>query len=500
MAHSNGRIYIDPNSTGVEIADLQQVLGRSTGDLGQLCSDQEAYIDHYENEGAQDYDPEDESTWGTPVWALRPLNPGRINKWAKYKPIRSIEKAFVTLAQRIAAGHGFSQVSPLSWSVIQSNDLPDSFEYLPPRGMGAGLHGEDEWFRIFDFCHIESDLSQLDEDGYNHNALPPIDWFLHIDGMEDAKELSFNIFYRSLSDVKVRAKYRIGNQCSIGSPGNIEISLDQLTFYTGSGSVGNVGSQFKICVTNFASGALHSAEAPKVLNVLTDTGSGVGFEIDLSSVMPGGGGQVWPQDQDTGYSFYPRLKDKDTSTYWSAIIGSPLRITTYLFNPLAINFNGAIAFYDGAPDSGGTLFAQFTPDGNAVKITSTGVAGATVTWTSNNLYVRFYSIRITNSDNANIGCAILGDLGGVEVTVGSQTIASNGATGGNPTFTVPANGSYTIGGMGAYKDFSFGQQSLTFTSGGGSATDKRASFAAPTIIITTLAAYSYVSGQRLYYY
>ena len=73
MAHSNGRIYIDPNTTGVEIADLQQVLGRVTGDLGQLCSDQEWYLDHI--------DPVTQE----PVYLLRPVN--RINKWAKYKPV-----------------------------------------------------------------------------------------------------------------------------------------------------------------------------------------------------------------------------------------------------------------------------------------------------------------------------------------------------------------------------------------------------------------------------
>ena len=316
--------------------------------------------------------------------------------------------------------------------------------------------------------------------------------------MDDAKVLSFNTFYRRLSDVKVRAKYRIGNRCSIGSPGNMELGLDELSFYTGGGSVGNVGNQFKLCVTNYASGALHAVEAPQVLNVLTDTGAGVGFEIDLSSVMPGGGGQVWPQDQDTGFSFYPRFKDKDTSTYWSAIIGTPLRLVTYLFNPLEITFNGNIAFYDGAPDSGGRLLASFTPDGNAVKVTPNGASGSSVTWSSNNLYVRLYSIYVTNNDNADIGCSILSD--GVEVTLGGQTIVSNGVTGGTPTFTVPANGHYTIGGMGSYTDFSFGPQTITLTSGGGSPTDKRANFSAPTIKITSLQTYPYTSGQKLYYY
>ena len=293
MANSDGKIYIT-SSSGVSIGDIQTVLGSSRNDIGALITE------------------------------------GDIKKWAKFKPIRSSQKGYVTLAQRVAAGHGFGQVSPLAWSVIQSNQLPDSFTYLRPRGKGGGTGGADEWFRFFDFCHIETDLTQLSSPGYNHNAIAPIDWFLHIDGMEDAKVLSFNTFYRRLTDVKVRAKYRIGNQSSIGSPDNMEIGLDELTFYTGSGTVGNVGSQFKICVTNYSGGALHSMEAPKVLNVLTNTGTGVGFEIDLSSVMPGGGGQVWPQDQDTGYSFYPRLKDKDTSTYWTAITDTPLRLMTYL--------------------------------------------------------------------------------------------------------------------------------------------------------------------------
>ena len=465
MSHRNGIIYVDTSQNppvGISIEDIRAVLSSSRNDIGSL------------------------------------IRSGKVNRWAKFKPVRQQQIGFVTLAQRIEAGHGFGPVSPLAWSVIQGNSLPDSFEYLPPRGMGGGTGGTNEWFRFFDFAHIETDLSQLGSDGYNHNAIAPIDWFLHIDGMDDAKVLSFNTFYRRLSDVKVRAKYRIGNSCSIGSPGNMELGLDELSFYTGGGSVGNVGSQFKLCVTNYASGALHAVEAPQVLNVLTDTGAGVGFEIDLSSVMPGGSGQVWPQDQDTGFSFYPRFKDKDTSTYWSAIIGTPLRLVTYLFNPLEITFNGNIAFYDGAPDSGGRLLASFTPDGNAVKVTPNGTSGSSVTWSSNNLYVRLYSIYVTNNDNADIGCSILSD--GVEVTLGGQTIVSNGVTGGTPTFTVPANGHYTIGGMGSYTDFSFGPQTITLTSGGGSPTDKRANFSAPTIKITSLQTYPYTSGQKLYYY
>lgn len=77
MAHNNGRIFIDTSTTpnkGVEIADLQQVLGRGTGDLGLLCSDQEWY-----DTGVLDEQ-------GNPIYALRPVN--RINMWARYKPIK----------------------------------------------------------------------------------------------------------------------------------------------------------------------------------------------------------------------------------------------------------------------------------------------------------------------------------------------------------------------------------------------------------------------------
>lgn len=97
MAHQNGRIYIDTTTTphkGVEIADLQQVLGRATGYLGQLCTDQEWY------------DTGNLDGQGNPIYALRPLNPPRINKWARYKPCASTILAVLTLEQRRAANCG----------------------------------------------------------------------------------------------------------------------------------------------------------------------------------------------------------------------------------------------------------------------------------------------------------------------------------------------------------------------------------------------------------
>ena len=69
MPHDNqGRIYIDTQTgKGIDVrGDIAYVLGRSTWDIGLLCSDQEWYT----NGSTQ---------------ALRRVN--KINKWAKYKPV-----------------------------------------------------------------------------------------------------------------------------------------------------------------------------------------------------------------------------------------------------------------------------------------------------------------------------------------------------------------------------------------------------------------------------
>lgn len=176
MAHNNGRIYIDPNTTGVEIADLQQVLGRGTGDLGLLCSDQEWY-----------------DNGGTPT--LRPLNPPRINKWAWHKPIRqssygldlrnvtppddrfngdqpvgeycigSLEIPYSqTLGTITQSSNTEGNVTVYKWEA-QSGFFHDmmrglyNWNYRRPRGVD-GTHTEP--FRIFDFV------------GYNHRCVSPM--------------------------------------------------------------------------------------------------------------------------------------------------------------------------------------------------------------------------------------------------------------------------------------------------------------------------------------
>lgn len=153
MAHSNGRIFIDPNTTGVEIADLQRVLGRATGDLGLLCSDQEWY-----DTGVLDWQ-------GNPVYAIRPAN--KVNGWAKYKPFRGSAKKVMAEVDYQDSYFGLN-VTPVKGTTVASliTNFSSQWTYLPPRGAGAGDLGADEWFRLRDF------------NGYNHNA----NCFLHLDG------------------------------------------------------------------------------------------------------------------------------------------------------------------------------------------------------------------------------------------------------------------------------------------------------------------------------
>lgn len=144
MAHdNNGRIYIDPNGTGVEIADLQQVLRRGVSDLGLLCGDVE---------------------WDdtqTPA-VLVPAN--KVNPWAKYKPIRSDKLGILTDSERELENYGLSIPSSgfSSINAMIAGLSNSDWTYLPPRGKGNGSGGSDEWFRIRDF------------EGYNQNADAPI--------------------------------------------------------------------------------------------------------------------------------------------------------------------------------------------------------------------------------------------------------------------------------------------------------------------------------------
>ena len=128
--NQNGRIFIDTSTTphkGVEIADLQQVLGIGSGYLGYIIS----------RGGAME----------------------TINKWSIHKPERNAKLGILTLAERQDGNFGLDIPKCTSTTGIAAflNGYASGYSYLPPSGKKS-IPSQSEWFRIRDF------------DGYNHNA------------------------------------------------------------------------------------------------------------------------------------------------------------------------------------------------------------------------------------------------------------------------------------------------------------------------------------------
>lgn len=143
MANDGNRIYI--GSTGVEIYDLQRVLGRGVNDLGLLCSDQE---------------------WDGGFL----VRANKTNKWAMCKPVRLNKLGLIDNNDRASVHCGLTPVSVPkiiaksifynggSSSYTEQDGLGQISEwnYNPPRGKSS-----NEWFRLRDF------------EGYDHRAIAP---------------------------------------------------------------------------------------------------------------------------------------------------------------------------------------------------------------------------------------------------------------------------------------------------------------------------------------
>lgn len=122
MAHNNGVISKPINVVG----DIAYVLGRDTGNVGQLCGDVDGNGDDV----------------------------GAIKKWSLKKPVRHTNPGELTVAQFEEANYGFACQKYSTVSDAYQHRA-DSWEYLKPRGAGRPF---PEWYRVTDF------------DGYNHGA------------------------------------------------------------------------------------------------------------------------------------------------------------------------------------------------------------------------------------------------------------------------------------------------------------------------------------------
>ena len=127
MANSDGKIYKNKSASpklGVSVGDMQTVLSTSANDMGQIVTDTDVII----------------------------------NKWAKYKPLRSSKLGILTDAERASLNHGL--VINKYTTIAGIEGASGDWEYQRPRGLS-----QNEWFRHDDFAHESLDLR-----GYNHYA------------------------------------------------------------------------------------------------------------------------------------------------------------------------------------------------------------------------------------------------------------------------------------------------------------------------------------------
>ncbi|MBQ6762317.1 MAG: hypothetical protein IJP49_06155 [Bacteroidales bacterium] len=149
MSYLNGRVFIDTSTdpdTGISIWDIQKAVGRGTGDLGLLCSDKKWY------------DTGETDQQGKPIYALR--DAGKINPYAKYKPVRYNSKTTPTDTQRKVINYGITPPVASSNAADTKNTL---WTYSKPRGRMA-LSGDntqtfDEFFRVLDFAEYINNAS-----------------------------------------------------------------------------------------------------------------------------------------------------------------------------------------------------------------------------------------------------------------------------------------------------------------------------------------------------
>lgn len=131
MHDSNGRIFTQ-NGQGIDVrGDVAYVLGRSTGDVGQLCGDVK-------------WD-EDEQAW---------VDAKAINMYSKRKPVRYNSKAPLNLETLTALRFGLYLNSTLDMTKHYQDPY---WKYNKPRGARYS-----EWYRVLDF------------NGYNHRAESPM--------------------------------------------------------------------------------------------------------------------------------------------------------------------------------------------------------------------------------------------------------------------------------------------------------------------------------------
>ena len=128
-------------------SDLAPILGRSTGDVGQLCGDMRW-----------------NSQLATPAWERA----GGINPMAVYKSVCHSNPGMLSMTERANTRFGFGSSVP---TLDLTENVPISlWSYQPPRGMNGGGTGVHEWYRVLDFVKSTSET----QTGYDKKACAPL--------------------------------------------------------------------------------------------------------------------------------------------------------------------------------------------------------------------------------------------------------------------------------------------------------------------------------------
>ena len=188
MAYSNNRITAPVNQY-----DVQRALGISSPDWGELC---------------------------TSI---------RINKWARYKPVRTTTKLVPPITYSTRKGVNFGLDVPfcntygaLGWVADMMNKMVKDimngdyvgWNYLKPRGDRTPQGGVQEFYRITDFCRnpqettpsANGDPTPVNLQGYRHDAHFPFSAFLDMIGAtpkSDSEGTYYEINYEITHSLKV---------------------------------------------------------------------------------------------------------------------------------------------------------------------------------------------------------------------------------------------------------------------------------------------------------
>ena len=395
-----------------------------------------------------------------------------INKWAKYKPVRHSTVANITEAQRKSVNYGL-EVSAGYDNDAANNNTMTPFNHLRPRGKDY-----NEYNRLRDF------------DGYNHIAVASFfTYFKTAYTSEKLRVLEINTFFSSVADIAIAAAYtyeKSGTKYQTEYVANQEIPITELSFKSNAGSTVKA-ADCKLAVTNVQGGTFHIKSASGLLGAPV-------FEIPLLSngSILDDNNTSWPQDSETWYTFYPRIKEATSSNFYPTGESEPLKLRFIQRVPFGFNYVGSIVFYD---VTNAKSLADFTPSTGGSVSTNlfNGVSGSSTNWGTSSspitLRLTLSMISIVNTDTVSRTTT----LGRLRLTIGGKTFVSES---NGESVTIAAGGSITLYG----KQFTFKNFYTTLVGGGGSATSGRANFPAPELSVVNASEAYLTSDPKKYCY